>query len=247
LFVGRLTSENPELPMLNVAVVTPYYREPIDVLRQCHDSVAKQSYPCLHVMVSDGHPVPQISGWPVDHITLPKSHCDLGATARMAGSAHAIGLGVGAIAYLDADNWYRFDHIEILVRLLSESGAAFLSSNRVLCRPDGSVMRNYATDPEAFVDTNCMMFARPAFPVLAQWMLMPRYAHLIHDRMLLYHVKIGNIRRAHSDEYSVFYRCTKEGIYRALGEPVPPGVQPAPDYASAHSRWVADGYPPLPL
>ena len=46
-----------------VAVITPYYKEPLAQLRQCHDSVLAQSEPCLHVLVADGHPRRRINHW----------------------------------------------------------------------------------------------------------------------------------------------------------------------------------------
>jgi hypothetical protein len=232
--------------MLRVAVITPYYKEPLDILRQCHESVAQQSYPCLHVMVGDGAPVPELCNWSIDHIVLPKPHGDIGSTPRLVGSYHAIGLGIDAVAFLDADNWYRPDHVESLVRLSEATGASFLSSSRMLCRPDRSVIATCPnTDPTKFIDTSCMMFKRSAFPVLAQWVLMPPYAHVIGDRVMLHYVKAAGVQEAHSGQHSVFYRCGKEGIYRALGERMPPGVLPAPDYGSAHAIWISEGYPPL--
>lgn len=231
---------------MRVAVVTPYYKEPLEFLRRCHESVSRQSHPCLHVMVADGYPDEEVARWPVDHVVLPRAHNDVGSTPRLIGCYHAIGLGYDAVAVLDADNWYRDDHIAALVRLCDETGAAFVSSTRTLCRLDGSVMRTcHMTNPERFIDTSCMMFARPAFPTLAHWALMPEYGHLISDRIMLHHVKASGVRRAHNPEATVFYRCCKAGIYGVLGEPIPEGVQPAADCNGAMARWVEDGNPPL--
>ena len=232
--------------MLRVAVVTPYYEESVEMLHHCWQSVAKQTYPCLHVMVADGIPNPVVDDWAVDHIRLPKSHADIGSTPRLIGCYHAIGLGVDLVAFLDADNWYRFDHIETLVDLHAKTGAAFLSCNRMLCRLDGSIMAVCPyTDPEKFIDTSCMMFARDAFHVLANWVLMPSYAHVIGDRVMLHYIKAAAVRRAHSGEPTVYYRCGKEGVYANFGESPPPGVLPVPDYGSAGTRWIADGNPEL--
>lgn len=232
--------------MMRVAVVTPYYKESLEFLRQNCASVSKQTHPCQHVLVADGCPQASLDDWEVDHIRLPRPHRDIGSTPRLIGAYHAIGLGFDAVAFLDADNWYRPDHIESLVRLHKETGAAFLSSNRMLCRIDGSSMaRCLDTDPEKFIDTNCMMFTRAAFPVLSYWCLMPDYAHLIGDRVMVYYVRQAGISRAHSPEDSVFYRCGKSGIYRRLGEPIPDGVEDPPDYTASFVRWVADGNPAL--
>jgi hypothetical protein len=232
--------------MLRVAVVTPYFQESLGILRHCRESVARQTYPCCHVMVADGFPNPVLDDWAIDHIRLPRPHHDIGATPRLVGSYHAIGLAADAVAFLDADNWYRDDHIETLVDLHRRTGASFLSSSRMLCRIDGSIMAPCPhTDPDKFVDTSCMMFTRDAFFLLAKWCLTPSYAHLIGDRVMLYYVKTAAMKRSHSSECSLFYRCCREGIYRDLGEPIPSGVAPIPNYNQAFSRWLADGYPPL--
>jgi hypothetical protein len=113
---------------MRVAVVTPYFREPLDWLRQCHASVRAQTHACTHVMVADGHPQSEVAGWPgLRHIALPTSHGDYGDTPRAIGSIEAIGAGFDAIAYLDADNAYAPDHIESLVELQRRTGAAFRS------------------------------------------------------------------------------------------------------------------------
>ena len=43
---------------MRVAVVTPYWKEPIDVLERCWRSVRTQTHcDIVHYMVADGHPV----------------------------------------------------------------------------------------------------------------------------------------------------------------------------------------------
>lgn len=229
-----------------VAVVTPYFRESLDVLRRCHESVAAQSHPVMHVMVADGHSQAAVDDWPVEHVRLPRSHGDIGSTPRLIGCYHAIGLGVDAVAFLDADNWYRADHIARLAALQQQTQAGFVSSGRMLCRLDGSEMAVCpSTDPARFIDTSCMFFARAGFSVLAWWGLMPPYAHVIGDRVMLHQVRKAKLKRAHSDAPTVFYRCGRAGIYRRLGEPVPEGVAEPPDYASGFRQWVRDGHPAL--
>lgn len=227
--------------------MTPYLDESIDVLTQCKASVANQTYPALHIMVADGLSREEVDGWEVDHITLPKPHKDFGSTARLIGCCHAIGLGFDAIAFLDADNWYDPTHLETLVELFHRTGAGFLASSRQICRLDGSVMATCPiTNIDRFVDTNCMMFTKAAFPVLSKWVLMPEYGHVIGDRIMLHFVRDAGIKRAFTGKPTVFFRATTEGRYRWLGQPVPEGARPSPDYTTAFRRWVADGNRPLP-
>ena len=56
---------------MRIAVVTPYYKEPTDILRRCHDSVMAQTCPVTHIMVSDGHPNPEVDQWNAIHVRLP--------------------------------------------------------------------------------------------------------------------------------------------------------------------------------
>jgi len=233
-------------PLPRVAVITPYYKESVAKLRQCHDSVLAQSEPCLHVLVADGHPRRRINHWHAEHVRLPRSHGDIGSTPRLIGSYHAIGLGVDAVAFLDADNWYGPDHIASLLAAMDQHQADFVSSSRTLCRLDGTVMGPCPiTDPERFIDTNTMLLGRGAFPLLHQWVLMPPYGHLIGDRIMLHHLKNAGLKRQHLNQGSVFYRCAKAGLYRQLNEPIPEGVQARPDYETSFRQWKHDGHPAL--
>ena len=232
--------------MKPVAVITPYFRESIDILQQNHQSVISQSYPTRHVFVADGEPNLSLDSWDVDHVILPRSHHDIGSTPRLIGCFHAIGLGYEAVAFLDADNWYHIDHINTVMQLREQHGADIVSSGRMLCRLDGSEMAIcQQTDPQRFIDTNCMLLGRSAFHLLHHWVLMPSYGHVIGDKIFWYYVRTSGVRIIHSDAPTVYYRCQREGIYRLLGEPLPAGVKPVPDYASGFQQWAADGYPPF--
>lgn len=231
---------------MKVAVISPYYKESTDILRRCHDSVLKQTYTCTHILVADGYANSEIDNWNADHIKLPKSHNDIGSTPRLIGSFHAIGLGFDAVAFLDADNWLRNDHIESLVNLFYSTNASFLYSNRNLCRLDGSILKiDKQSFPPTFVDTNCMMFTRNGFHIIHKWVLMPSYGHLIGDRIITHYIKKSGIKMAYSDLPTVYYRCTKEGIYIANGEIPPEGTLPRPNYEDSLKKWVEDGNPKL--
>lgn len=230
----------------SVAVVTPYHQETLEVILQCHQSVLNQLWPCRHILVADGHPCEAIGEWDADHITLPASHNDIGSTGRLIGAYHAIGLGYQGVAFLDADNWYHPTHIKQLMDLQEISSASFLSSSRMLCRLDGSLMGECPiTRDGKFVDTSCMLFMPPAYHILQQWVLMPRYGHLIGDRIIYHYICSSGLPRAHNPTPSVYYRCGKAGLYHQLGEKVPASVGRRPNYEEAHNQWIADGNPAL--
>jgi glycosyltransferase involved in cell wall biosynthesis len=109
---------------MKVAVVTPYYREPIEKLRRCHDSVMAQTRACTHFMVADGFARDEIDDWDVQHIRLPLGHADFGNTPRCLGALSALNQGFDGFAYLDADNWYHPEHAESLVEAAIRHDAA---------------------------------------------------------------------------------------------------------------------------
>ena len=229
-------------PSPKVAVITPYHNEDIELLAKCHNSVLEQTLPCLHVLVADGKARPAIDQWNAHHIKLPVSHNDIGSTPRLIGSYHAIGLGVDAVTFLDADNWYEPDHLVALMSARLAFGAAFVSSGRMLCQLDGSPMGPCPlTNPDSFIDTNCMLFGCEAFSLLHHWVLMPSYGHLIGDRIMLHHVKESGVQRYHLPNPTVNYRSGKSGLYRLMNFPVPDAVQSRPDYEASFQRWIDDG------
>lgn len=235
---------------MRVAVVTPYFREPLEWLEECHDSVLAQTHACTHIMVADGQPQSAaLSGWRgLRHIPLPVTHGDYGDTPRAIGSLDAIGAGFDAIAYLDADNTFAPDHIESLVDLQRSSGAAFCSSTRYLCRIDGSIMAECMNcDGETFVDTSCMFFGRGAFRLVTAWVLMPDFAHALCDRVVFHAIKNAKLKTAYTGRPTVYYRAKLPGFYESCGEPVPAGVpERAPTaLAYAYELWEASGRPSL--
>jgi hypothetical protein len=98
---------------MRVAVVTPYYNETDQQLERCIESVVDQSYrDVTHVMVADGLPREwQPTGRQFEHIMLPHSHADAGATPRSIGALSAFSREFDAVAFLYSDNWYEPNHI----------------------------------------------------------------------------------------------------------------------------------------
>ncbi len=126
-----------------IFVVTPYYQEPLEVLRRCHESVMGQAVGAqiTHVMVADGHPRPEIDSWNVTHIRLPKAHGDNGNTPRAVGTTIAETNGADFIAFLDADNWYYPDHLASMLEGLRQTGASVACAWRDYFGPDGPADR----------------------------------------------------------------------------------------------------------
>lgn len=210
---------------MRIAVITPYYKTPRPWLEQCHQSVLAQTVPCTHILVADGAPEDYVDGWQAQHIILKVNHADYGDTPRAIGSVSAIGQQFDAIAYLDSDNWYAPDHIETLVDLHKESGAAICISNRTMNRLDGSVLGPCPeTDGDLFADTSCLMLFREAFSLAPIWATFPPRLHPICDRMMMYYIRNSGLKRAFVDKPTVAFRTAYRGAYRLFGEEPPPGA-----------------------
>jgi hypothetical protein len=210
---------------MRIAVITPYFRESLDQLRRCHDSVAAQTHgDVTHFMVADGHPQAGIDAWPVRHLPLPWNHKDFGDTPRAVAAMSACSQGFDAIAFLDADNWYEPDHLETVVRRQAETGAHIVTATRNLIRPDGSVMavckQSNGVD---FCDMNCFFITRAAFAVIGAWAFKDPRASIVDDYVLWMIIKNSRATLAHCGEPTVNYQTMWAMTYIEHGEEPPPG------------------------
>jgi glycosyltransferase involved in cell wall biosynthesis len=223
---------------MKIAVITPYYKEDDDILEQCHRSVMDQTTACDHLLVADGFPKAVVDHWQARHMVLPQAHADIGNMPRILGSLSAFNLGYDAVAFLDADNWYRPDHIERMVRLHRNMGAVVCTSNRSMHRPDGSYMfDDDKNDGRKHVDTNCFFLTRPAIRVLARWAAMPRQLSPISDTVYWETIRRERLPRAHNATPTVCYRTTWESDFRRMAEPMPEGVKRL-EMTNAPYGWI---------
>jgi hypothetical protein len=159
----------------------------------------------------------------------------------------AIGQGFGAIAYLDADNWFSPEHIASLAALHKETGAAVCTSSRNLHRPDGTLLMPCPeSDGSTFADTSCIFLARPAFKVAAFWALMDPKLHAIGDRIIMRRVRRSKLKTAFSGQPTVAYRTTFPRHYELAGESPPPEAKESTDDSmAAYRHLIAKGGPDL--
>ncbi|HQU05299.1 MAG TPA: hypothetical protein PLT25_11370, partial [Acidocella sp.] len=170
--------------MENIAVITPYYKEPDEQLLQCHNSVLAQSYPCTHILVADGFPKHIATPNRTLHVPLPMSNADYGNMPRFIGGVLAESYGFDAVAYLDADNWFEPDHLEKMLVAQRETGAALVSCKRTFRDLEGQVLPVTEIEEDSFshVDTNCWLIARPAFGLFKYWRA-PKQVSIVVDRI----------------------------------------------------------------
>jgi glycosyltransferase involved in cell wall biosynthesis len=198
-------------------VITPHYDTPIDILRKCCDSVKTQLYPCTHVVVSDGSndELLELENDSMQIIALPKPHGDMGAAARAIGVVSAIQQGAEVIAYLDADNWYHEEHLSRAISHLSNGDVDFVTTSRYVVTPAGEMMGVCPeNDGKMACDTSCMVFGRKAFGHFPAWCLMDPLHWKIGDRVIWEWIKSMQLRTAHVDMPTVYYRSHYYEHYR---------------------------------
>jgi len=78
---------------MKIAVITPYYKEPIEFLQKCHESVVNQNVAADHFLIADEHPNNDLSELNIKHVCLPHALFYNGNTPRGLGGALAIAEG----------------------------------------------------------------------------------------------------------------------------------------------------------
>lgn len=223
---------------VRIAVITPYYKESEELLRACHDSVLAQTAACDHFMIADGFPNPVVDRWNVRHISLPVSHRDVGNTPRVIGALSAFSAGYDAVSFLDADNWYKPDHVATMLELHRRTGAVVCTAGRSMHRPDGSYMFvDEKNDGETHVDSNCYFLLRPAMGVMLRWATMPKELAPIGDTVYLRTIKRARLARAHDPSASVCYRSTWVSDFERMEEVPPPGAKSA-EFTDQPHVWI---------
>jgi len=208
---------------MKAAVITPYYKEDISILRRCHLSVRDQEMPCRHFMVADGFPNEIVSGWDCEHIVLSKSHADTGNTPRAIGSISAMNQGYQLLLMLDADNWYCPDHASEAIRIKRDYPQTDIAAlRRYMVLPDGTPLPDSTEDIEnTHVDTSCFAFFESAFGILPLWALMPTFLGAIGDRIMLAGIRQKDLRITWSEKKTCYYTSNYRGSYLAVGRKPP--------------------------
>jgi len=233
-------------PQPRYGVITPYYREDRAILERCLASVSAQTVAADHILVADGFPQDWIDSAGVRHIRLDRAHGDYGNVARGIAAQIAVAEKYDAIAFLDADNWYRDDHLEVcLAAAAALPRAPYVIAQRDFVRLDGSVMplpRSEDYPAGDHVDTNCYLFLPASYGQLHYWCSLPREFSSVGDRLFRQVLKARLGPPALAERKTVAYTCLFEGVYRAIGEAPPPGAKPGVDWRPALT-WLAERAP----
>ena len=209
---------------MNICVVTPYFNADPAWLRQAHHSVLAQTTPARHILVCDGSAPAEIDNFHGTHILLGRNYSDYGNTPRLIGCYRAISEGADAIAFLDADNWYRPDHLASLRNHALANGLAACCSARTLHRPDGSLLAKcQVVNARPYIDTSCLLVMKPAFPHLITWAINSQDIAAVVDQAVWQAIAGSGAPVGFLDNASVCYR-TRHAVHYQLA-----GVQPPPE------------------
>jgi len=220
-----------------IAVITPYHNESLELIERCHASVLAQTLPCVHVLVADGPLRPEVAALEGRHIVLGVGHADNGNTPRSIGALAAMNEGFTCIAFLDADNWFSPDHLERAIATQGEGDWEVVFSDRHIVFPNG---QRLLTPPQedldrSHVDTSCMVIFPPAFASLALWAQMPPAYGPLCDRVMFSEL-MGRYRCGWSGHATLFFETWYAGHFLAAGRMPPlnakfPECRPAADWA----------------
>jgi len=222
----------------SVAVITPYCGEPLEVLARCHASVRGQA---VHYMVADGRPSREIDDWDVEHIKLPRAHCDYGVTPRVIGAISAASQGIQAIVFLDADNCIEPTHVQTMMNRRNQIDASIVTGTRTLYSVAGKRLGICTeSDGENFNDMNCYLVTRKAFPLILSWLFSDDQDMALADRIFWRRAKEGGYACAHCTEPTINYTTDLAAHYLMLGLTPPAGAmvyarKPGSRFVEKHS------------
>lgn len=220
-----------------IAVVTPYFEEPIDVLQRCVNSVAAQSLSARHILVADGAALGIVDEWDVDHLKLPFAHRDYGGTPRALAALSAFQRGFEWVAFLDADNWFERDHLSLLFELHMSTRAEVCIARRRLFTTDGVELAVGAEEDDSgsFIDTNCLFMSHAIRPLLSSWTFLGAELAACGDYVFTQEIIAANLRLAWARRPTVCYRTRWAGHYIAAG--LNPPIESSGDVTSVACAW----------
>ena len=239
-----------------IAVITPYYRESLEILRQAHETVMAQEVDAhvRHIILADGHPHREIDDWEADHIVLPRAHGDNGNTPRGIGAMLADAEGYDFIAFLDADNWFHPGHLASLLNLHDNTGATLCTSFRTLHAPDGTMLSRIDEDGTTFIafeiaeaelkhfDTSSILLHRRGFELNSVWIRMPRPTAVITDRIFFAAAAHARIPFVSTQQRSVAFRSTYASHFLPeFGIAPPAGSEDKMAGITAARAWLMTG------
>lgn len=209
---------------MNIFVVTPYFSENQSVLLRCYSSVKNQNYKDLkHIFVADGNSSEYIDSLDdVIHIKLPARYNDTGASPRAIGALSAFAYGADAVAFLDADNTYQTNHINVMTSYMNSHAADVVTATRAICDKNGSLLYIDTIESNGldFCDTNCYLIKRTCMHMMSYWIVDERQ-RLWSDRHFWHAIKNSTAKIVNSSTPTVNYHSKWAWHYQQAGVTIP--------------------------
>ena len=202
------------------AVITPYHNESIEILERCHSSVRAQTIETTHILIADGRSRADIDQWDCQHLVLPRGHSNCGNTPRALGALMAASQGYEPIFFLDADNWFKPNHVEIALALhRKDPSIDVVISGRTIILDDGSLLNAAPEDEDRhFADTSTLGLFKRAYRSLQLWTLMPKNLSPICDRVIYESLKKLPLKLHWHNERTLMFESHYAKHYHLAGK-----------------------------
>ena len=202
------------------AVITPYHQENLKILERCHRSVCSQTAKVTHIMVADGSSRAVIDQWDGQHLVLPQGHRNCGNTPRGLGALMAASQGYEPIFFLDADNWFKPNHVELALELHhNDPSIDVVISGRNIVLDDGSILHEAPEDVEQlFADTSTLGLFKRAYRSLPLWTLMPNGLAPICDQVIYQCLKALPLKLHWHSEKTLMFESHYANHYQLAGK-----------------------------
>lgn len=200
----------------NFAIITPYYKESLEVIERAIRSVENQTPTELtikHYLIADGFPQ-NLKHEKIIHLSLPTNHSDYGDTPRVMGATLAVRQGCLGLMFLDADNVLYPSHISMVNSTHQRTGCDIVIARRDMLSINGDKLA-YPKEDQSLdhVDTGCFAFFGEAVYDALDWVRIPRQYSVVGDRYLWQMIKAKKRRVAIIDTPTVCYTCMWESNY----------------------------------
>jgi hypothetical protein len=209
----------------NFAIVTPYYKESIDVVERAISSVETQVPIALsikHYLIADGFPL-DFKNKKIIHLPLPSCHSDYGDTPRVMGATLAVRQGCRGLMFLDADNVLYPSHLELAYKAHQQTGCDIVIARRDMLNTTGEKLIYPEEDKSLeHVDTGCFVFFGEAVYDALEWVKIPRQYSVVGDRYLWKMIKAKRRQVTVIETPTVGYTCLWKANY--LSSKVEPPV-----------------------
>ena len=144
--------------------------------------------------------------------------------------------GYEPIFFLDADNWFKPNHVELALTLhRNDPSIDVVISGRIIVLDDGTILNTTPEDVgQHFADTSTLGLFKRAYRSIALWTLMPNELAPICDRVIYECLKKLPLKLHWHEERTVIFESHYANHYRLAGK-TPNTRLHDPDWEKLHT------------